>query len=106
MKKWEIINEYNVEMDAKTKSSAIIDKLFENGIGNCTKDTVATVETLEEARDVLGNYKCTSRIASAFASKVRIGDFYYAAEVEYNEDYEEWEQTGNFEFAEIAEDNE
>lgn len=105
MKKWEIINEYNVEMNAKTSAAEIIDKLFENGIGNCTKDTVATVETLEEAKEVLRNYKCTSRIASTSASKVRICDFYYAAEVEYDEDYEEWEQTGNFEFAEIAEND-
>lgn len=105
MKKWEIIKETS-ELKANTKASEIIDKFFESGIGNGATTVITTVETLEEARKLLADYKCTSRIMSTFASKVRMCDFYYAAEVEYDEDYEEWEQTGNFEFAEIEAEDE
>lgn len=100
MKKWEIINETS-ELKATTKASEIIDKFFESGIGNGTTAVIANVETLEEARKLLADYRCTSRIMST----VRMCDFYYAAEVEYDEDYDEWEQTGNYEFAEIEADD-
>lgn len=103
MKKWAIINDYNVEMDSKTRLSEIIDVLFIQGLGNCTI-TVAKVNTANEALEILKKYRCTARMMTTFANKVLVGDFYYGAEIEYNEDCEEWEQTGNFIFAEIAED--
>lgn len=90
MTNYEIIKEC-VQMNAKTSESEIINKLIEEGIGNGHKETIKTVETEEAAVKELKKYKCTSRIVSTYASKVRECECYYAVRTkdgEWSDDFE------------------
>lgn len=107
MKRYAIINEPHVEISVNEykKYGDIINAHIANGMRNGTYDTIEVFDTFEEAKAKLKNYKCSYTLTNGFANvKFYLADFTYIAEQEYDSDYEEWEDTGNYEFAEIEED--
>lgn len=94
MTKYEIVKEY-AKMSAKINENEIIECLIEEGIGNSYKEVIKIVETEKEAFEELKNHKCTSRIVSTYASKIRECEIIYAVKTEDGE----W--SDDFEFAEI-----
>lgn len=67
-------------------------------------ETVATFETLTEAREALKNYNSSvAKLRSAYT--YYLVEEYYIAEVEFDEDYEEWTEGDIYDFAEFLENS-
>lgn len=66
-------------------------------------EAVKSFDKREEALAELKKYSCTYYLTKGFANVYFYAcEYWYIEEEEYNEDYEEWEPTGNSDFAEIA----
>ena len=105
MRRYVIINEpCEISINEFKKYGNIIDAHMANGMRNGTYSIVEVFDTLEEAMVKLKEYKCTYRITSGFANvKFYIANLIYIVEQEYNNDYEEWKNTDEYDFAEIQE---
>ena len=67
-------------------------------------ETVAIFENLEDAREALKSYKSSvAKLRSAWT--YYLVEEYYIAEVEYNEDYEEWTEGDIYDFADFLENS-
>ena len=78
----------------------IINALFEKD--RDSMEAVKSFDTREEALAELQKHNCTYYRTSGFANvHFYACEYWYIEEEEYNEDYEEWETTGDFDFAEI-----
>lgn len=67
-------------------------------------ETVATFETLTEAREALKSYNSSvAKLRSSYT--YYLVEEYYIAEVEYDEDYEEWTEGDIYEFADFLENS-
>lgn len=106
MTRYAIINEPSVEISARDMKQYgnIIDAHVANGMMNGTFTIVDTADTIEKAREKLARYKCTYGMTSGFAGvKFYSANLTYFAEQEYDDDYEEWNDTGDYEYAEVEE---
>jgi hypothetical protein len=85
----------------KLHNGDIIDALFEKD--RDSMEAIKSFDTSEEALAELKKYSCTYYRTKGFANVYFYAcEYWYIEEEEYNEDYEEWEPTGNSDFAEIA----
>jgi len=85
----------------KEHDGNIINALFEKD--RDSMEAVKSFDTREEALAELKKYSCTYYRTKGFANVYFYAcEYWYIEEEEYNEDYEEWEPTGNSDFAEIA----
>lgn len=101
-----VFNESNElsKRDVK-KYDSIIDAYVSNGLQNGSFKVIAEFDNYEEAKKELEKYRCTvseRRTAVNFYSM----DVYYIEEQEWNEYAEEYEPTGDYDFAEMAEEDE
>lgn len=106
MMRYAIINEPNVEISANEfkKYGNIVDAHTANGMQNGTFAIKDIADTLEEAREKLKAYKCSYGKTSGFAGVKFYGaDLTYIAEQEWDTEYEEWNDTGDYEYAEVEE---
>lgn len=93
-----------VELKAKVHPQDIIDEYTSEGMLNSsTVKEIAIYDDRETALDALKQYSCQSYIESAYVGTVRICEFYFVQEREYDE-YGDYDDTGCYEFAEIKED--
>ncbi|MBQ4534886.1 MAG: hypothetical protein IJA18_06765 [Ruminococcus sp.] len=104
--RYKVINESNEinKRDVKEYES-IIDACVSNGLQNGSFKVIAEFDNYEEAKKELEKYRCTiseRRTAVSFYSM----DVYYIEEQEWNESAEEYEPTGDYDFAEMAEEDE
>lgn len=101
MKRYVIINEYPVELSTKAvKSNTLFDALCVNGLQNGNFEEIAICETMEQARDELKKYKSSACLSSGYANvKFYSAEIYYIEEQEYDEEYDEWQPTGDYEAA-------
>lgn len=98
--RYEIIKElFEAKKDVET--DRIFDALLEEGVKNGSYETIAIVETLDEARQIMANNPTTVKKESTFATWVQSAYITYAEEQEWNEDDGEWIPTGCYESAPI-----
>lgn len=84
----------------KKHDGDIINALFEKD--RDSMEAVKSFDTREEALAELQKHSCTYYRTSGFANvHFYACEYWYIEEEEYNEEYEEWEVTGNSDFAEI-----
>lgn len=84
----------------KKHDGNIIDALFEKD--RDSMEAVKSFDNRQEALDELKKHQCTYYRTSGFASVCFYScEFWYVEEEEYNEEYEEWDLTGNSDYAEI-----
>lgn len=78
----------------------IINALFEKD--RDSMKAVKSFDAREEALAELKKHNCTYYRTSGFANVYFYAcEYWYIEEEKYNEEYEEWEATGNSDFAEI-----
>lgn len=81
-------------------SGTLFNALCINGLQNGSFDEIAVCETMNEARDELAKYRSSAALTSGFAGvKFYSADIYYIEEQEYDEEYDEWQPTGDYEAA-------
>lgn len=84
----------------KKHDGNIINALFEKD--RDSMETVKTFDNREEALAELKKHRCTYDRKSGFASVYFYScEYWYIEEEEYNEENEEWDLTGNSDYAEI-----
>lgn len=99
--RYEVIKEaFEARKDVET--DRIFDALLEEGVKNGSYETIAIVETLDEARQIMADNPTTVKKESAFATWVQSAYIIYAEEQEWNEDDGEWIPTGCYESAPIV----
>lgn len=101
-----IFNE-NCELNHRDvkKYGSYIDAYTANGLQNGSYKIIAEFHNYEEAKKELEKYRCTvseRRTAVSFYAM----DAYYIEEQEWNEYAEEYEPTGDYDFAEMVEEDE
>lgn len=104
--KYIIINE-TTEIPSRDfkEHGSIADALTARGLQNGSFSQNGEFETLEAARAELAKHRTAYRIQAGFAGvRFYAADVYYIAERGYNDDWDEWEDTGSYEFAEEAEE--
>ena len=80
------------------------DALTASGMQNGSFTQIGEFETFEEAKAELAKYRTECGLVSGYAGvKFYAADIYYIEEQQYNEDWNEWEPTGDYEFAEETE---
>lgn len=96
MKRYLVISE-----KAETKTEDVINEAMNEGLQNGYYTVLAEVETIEDARKILSQHK----IHPEKSGKRYESYLVYAEEQEYDEDSEQWETTGTYEFAEVVIDD-
>lgn len=80
------------------------DALTASGMQNGSFTQIGEFETFEAAKAELAKYHTEYGLMSGYAGvKFYAADIYYIEEQKYNEEWDEWESTGDYEFAEETE---
>lgn len=79
---------------------SVINAFVANGL-NGDADVLGTVGTYAEACAELEKHRCSANLTSGNGNKFYSCEFYFAAEEEYDPEYDEWSDSGNYEFAEM-----
>lgn len=101
MKRYAIRNISHAEISKRDydKYGNILDAFIANG-NNYTYDEIGVFDDLEKAKEELQKYKCSYGLANGWANvSFYSANLYYIEELEYDEDYEEWENIGIYDFA-------
>lgn len=101
MKRYEIKRVERTEISKQQfkKYGNLVDAFVADGM-NCTADSLGVFDDRAKALASLENYKCSAHLVSGYANvKFYEADMIYLEEQSYNEDWEEWESTGNYDFA-------
>lgn len=101
-----------ISQRAMNEYENIIDAFTADGM-NYKSDELGTFDNREKALEELGKYRCTAKAMTSYGVLVSINECmkpkYYEANMiyleaqEYNEDWEDWESTGEYDFAEMDE---
>lgn len=84
----------------KQADGDFINACASEGLLNGSYEILGDYENIEEARKALSQYKCGMMKVQGFVTSFFSCDLYWFEEEEYDNDYDEWEFTGNSEFAE------
>ena len=87
--------------DFERSDGDIFGAVSAKGMQNGSFNTLGTVETREQALDILAEYQTTLRLVDGLNNKPFFeSDLFYIEEQKYDEENEEWNATGNYDAAE------
>ena len=119
MKKYAVITEPHIEISKASLNAAKKERPYDsftnqliaahcmNGMRNGATTIVGEYSTLDEARNALKAFRCSYSETSAFANTSFFSvSLTYIEEYSYDEEYEEWNEEGEYDFAAFFESEE